>query len=127
MHIAGQVYLDVALVDRAMIRALNRRYRHRDQVTDVISFALEEGLSTLAHDFNGRHLGDIFLCYPVIVAQAWHMHHSIDQELAFIFVHGLLHLLGYDHQDDSSEQQMNTLTYQLIAQCGYEKTHQTSG
>lgn len=101
---------EVSLVisDNATIRALNREYRDKDAVTDVLSFPLEEDLAgSVEPDVIGgpqeRMLGDIVISIDKAVAQAQEYGHSLERELAFLTVHGMLHLLGHDHEGDSGE------------------------
>src|SRR5262245_43810923 len=82
--------LAIALVSDARIRALNRRFRRKDRVTDVLSFPAEEpGV-----------LGDVVIAAGVAARQALHAGHSLQAELRVLALHGLLHLLGYDHEHD---------------------------
>lgn len=85
---------NVIFVDNDFIKQLNKEYRNIDRVTDVISFALED-VDDFKTDF--RILGDIYICYDKAVLQASEYEHSLDREICFLSVHGLLHLLGYDH------------------------------
>jgi probable rRNA maturation factor len=80
--------------DRAM-RTLNRRYRAQDRTTDVLSFSLREGQFP---DIQPRMLGDIVIAVPVAVRQAREEGHSFAREIDRLLVHGLAHLLGYDHE-----------------------------
>jgi len=80
--------------DRAM-RALNRLYRGMDKTTDVLSFSLREG--RFPH-IQPEVLGDIVISVPVAVRQAAESGHPLSHELYSLLVHGLLHLLGYDHE-----------------------------
>jgi probable rRNA maturation factor len=82
---AGEV--GIALVSDARMRALNRTYRKKDKATDVLSFVVEDGES----------LGDIVIATGVARRQAEHAGHSYQAELRVLALHGLLHLLGYDH------------------------------
>jgi len=85
--------------DRAM-RSLNRRYRGKDRTTDVLSFPLREGkFPPVQRDL----LGDIVLCIPVAVRQARAAGETLFQEVDRLLVHGLLHLLGYDHERGGRE------------------------
>lgn len=99
-------YFSLIFVDAETIQNLNREYRQIDKVTDVISFALED-----AGDFleDVRVLGDIYICIPKVLAQAQEYNHSIKRELSFLTVHGLLHLLGYDHMTKKEEEEMFAL------------------
>ena len=86
-----------------MIHDLNRTYRGVDRVTDVISFALEDEAS---RDIEVRLLGDIYICYEKAVEQAQEYGHSLRREILFLAVHGLYHLLGYDHMNQEEERVM---------------------
>ncbi len=93
----------VIFVDEAKIQKINREYRGVDRVTDVISFAFEDSID-VSYDF--RFLGDIYICIPRMKEQALEYGHSEKRELSFLVVHGLLHLLGYDHQTEEEEKEM---------------------
>jgi probable rRNA maturation factor len=86
--------LTLVLSDSARLRRLNRKYRGRDRVTDVISFAMLEGRANPAA---ARELGDIYISIPRARKQARQYRVSFPEELRRLVVHGLLHLLGYDH------------------------------
>ncbi len=94
---------NVIFVDSKMIHDLNRTYRGVDRVTDVISFALEDEAS---RDIEVRLLGDIYICYEKAVEQAQEYGHSLRREILFLAVHGLYHLLGYDHMNQEEERVM---------------------
>jgi probable rRNA maturation factor len=80
----------VAVVPDGRVRALNQRYRRKDHVTDVLSFAAGEP----------GHLGDVVIAAGVAARQARHAGHALAVELRVLALHGLLHLLGYDHEHD---------------------------
>ena len=103
MKIDNAVF-DVILVDNETIREINREYRHIDRETDVISVALED-TKDITFEF-GRLLGDIYISIPKMQAQAKEYGHSERRELSFLAVHGLLHLLGYDHMTKEDEEIM---------------------
>jgi len=96
--------INIILVNEEKIREINKEYRKIDRVTDVISFALEEG-EKLSFSF-GRLLGDIYVCIPRMKQQALEYGHSEKRELSFLIVHGILHLLGYDHMEKQDEEVM---------------------
>lgn len=96
-------YFDVILVDEKTIQDINRDYRKIDRVTDVISFAFEDNDNKLYQ--NKRILGEIYICIPRMKEQAKEYGHSETRELAFLAVHGLLHLLGYDHMLGKKEEE----------------------
>ena len=103
------------------IQGLNRDYRGKDQPTDVLSFALAEG-EDAAFSFpptGPLMLGDIVISYEKAAAQAESYGHSVQRETVFLFVHGMLHLLGYDHeQGEAEEKSMFALQDKIIANLG---------
>ena len=121
---SDQDELDVTLVDNPTIQTLNRDYRGKDQVTDVLSFALLEGeepvdWSNLSDTVDyPTHLGDIIIAYQRAVDQAEEYGQSIDRELAFLAVHGFLHLNGYDHQTQEEELEMFRLQEEVLEDYG---------
>ena len=94
----------IVFVDEKTIQEMNRDYRGIDRVTDVISFAFEDNEKVRYNTI--RVLGDIYICIPRMKEQAVSYGHSEKRELAFLTVHGLLHLLGYDHQTEDEEKIM---------------------
>lgn len=96
----------VSFVDENEIQAINKAYRNKDAVTDVISFALEEGEDDFEMPDEPRVLGDIIICVKRALEQAEEYGHSFERELGFLSLHGLLHLLGYDHMNESDEARM---------------------
>lgn len=85
------------------IQTLNREYRNVDAVTDVLTFPAWEGEISLSAD---GYLGDIMICYERAKEQAVSYGHSLERELSFLAVHGVLHLLGYDHMTEADEHMM---------------------
>lgn len=118
LSIEQPVQLSLELVSNQKMAAINRRYRGKSGATDVISFALEEGDVALPENWPVRVLGDIFLAprYIAKMAQSGNPENrqSTEQAMAFIFVHGLLHLLGYDHPDDKAAAEMDALTQTIL-------------
>ncbi len=94
----------VIFVDEKTIQEINKEYRNIDRVTDVISFAFEDNDNIVYNDI--RVLGDIYICIPKMINQANEYGHSEKRELAFLGVHGLLHLLGYDHVNNKEEEKV---------------------
>lgn len=97
----------VVFVGDEEIHEMNREYRGVDRVTDVISFAFEDNNDLVYNDI--RMLGDIFICIPQMKRQATEYGHSEKRELSFLAVHGILHLLGYDHMNEKDEKVMFAL------------------
>ena len=97
----------IIFVDEKTIQDINRDYRGIDRVTDVISFAFEDNGKLVYND--RRLLGEIYICIPRMKEQALEYGHSEKRELSFLAVHGLLHLLGYDHMNEKDEKIMFAL------------------
>jgi probable rRNA maturation factor len=91
------VELSVRLTDDATVRELNRRYRRRNQPTDVLSFAQAEGAEFATAPGVPRHLGDVVISVETARRQAREARVTLRDEVAHLLVHGILHLLGYDH------------------------------
>ncbi|MCD8842900.1 rRNA maturation RNase YbeY [Staphylococcus gallinarum] len=105
-QIEGEAELSVTFVDKDEIQEINKTYRDKDKVTDVISFALEEDEPEITGLDMPRVLGDIIICTDVANEQAESYGHSFERELGFLALHGFLHLLGYDHMNETDEQEM---------------------
>ena len=111
-------YLSVTLVDNEYIHEINRLYRHIDRPTDVISFAFLDDNPQRAALLVSKQmvvLGDIYISYQKAEEQAQSYGHSLDRELRFLFVHGLLHLLGYDHMSKEDEEIMFRLQDEILS------------
>ena len=100
---ASDAYLSVIFVDNDEIKKINKEYRNIDNVTDVISFALEDNHEQIVGE---RILGDIYISIPKMIEQAHDFGHSEKRELSFLTCHGLLHLLGYDHVNSKEEEKI---------------------
>lgn len=118
----GEVAL--TFVDDAQIHELNRTYRGIDRPTDVLSFAmLEEGdgeieLTFEEGDAPQEMLGDIIISVERAQAQSDDYGHSLEREIGFLFVHGFLHLIGYDHEDEASEKEMFAKQEAILSKAG---------
>jgi len=109
----------VVFVDNVRIQEINREYRGKDAVTDVISFAFEETQDFVCPDY--RFLGEIYICIPRMEEQAREYGHSVKRELSFLTVHGLLHLLGYDHMTKEEENVMFQRQEEILHAAGIER------
>lgn len=109
--------ISVSLVSDELIHQINNDYRHIDRVTDVISFAFNDGedRESLYQSHSIVVLGDIYICIDQAKRQAEEYGHSLDREMKFLFVHGLLHLLGYDHMKKEDEEIMFPLQEEILA------------
>jgi probable rRNA maturation factor len=105
----GPTTLAVRLTDDSELRRLNRDFSAHDSVTDVLSFQGE-----------GAHLGDLALSWPAVMRQAEIHGHSAEIELALLCVHGLLHLLGWDHATAGQRREMTRITMAALAESGIE-------
>jgi probable rRNA maturation factor len=106
------VLVDVNITTNHTIRKYNAMYRKKDMETDVLSFAFLEN----AKKIKGQpiHLGQLIISYQKAFSQAAAYGHSRERELSFLFVHGLLHLLGYNHETASDEQKMLDLQDKIL-------------
>ena len=110
----GQAEVSVSFVSNDEIRAINRDYRDKDSVTDVISFALEEDEMNIIHEDAPRTLGDIIISTDRAREQAVDYGHSFRRELLFLSLHGFLHLLGYGHMETDEEAVMNGTQEEIL-------------
>lgn len=106
--------VSVAFVGEDKIRALNRDYRGRDSVTDVLSFS--DGV--VDPDTGVILLGDVVICVKRALEQAESYGHSMEREMCFLAAHSTLHLLGYDHEDEVDEKIMRTKQTEVLASLG---------
>ena len=143
LNLPEGIELDLSIVSNEEIQVLNRDYRGLDKPTDVLSFALTEVTSEFDVDFAHlglteeaeetedleetefedeedlpQHLGDIIISYPRALEQAQDYGHSLDRELAFLAVHGFLHLNGYDHQTEEEAQEMFRIQEEVLTTYG---------
>ncbi|MDM7999117.1 MAG: rRNA maturation RNase YbeY [Dehalococcoidia bacterium] len=121
-HGAGnKVELSLLITDDAAVRELNKTYRGQDRTTDVLSFALEAdscGNAPVAFVMPPEemtHLGEVIVSYPKAVKQAAEREHPVEDELALLVVHGVLHLLGYDHDKPSRRREMRSFERRVLA------------
>ena len=113
------VLFNVIIVNNEDIHKINKEYRNVDRPTDVISFALEDNKDV---DVPGlRVLGDIYISYDKVIEQALEYGHSEKREICFLSIHGLLHLLGYDHEKLEDEKKMFSLQKELLEEYGIKK------
>lgn len=119
----------VSLVDDARIQELNREYRGKDTPTDVLSFAmLEEEENEPEIFFESEEealdvtmLGDVIISVPTARRQAEEYGHSLERELAFLAVHGFLHLVGYDHMTEEDEKEMFARQDAILDAAGFPR------
>lgn len=113
------VIFNVIIVDDKEIHRINKEYRNIDRPTDVISFALEDDHSFNREDI--RVLGDIYISIDHVKSQSKEYGHSFKRELFFLAVHGLLHLLGYDHMKEEDEKVMFAKQEEVLSRYGIKR------
>ncbi len=116
-NVAGDVC--VLITDAEEIQRLNFSYRQIDRVTDVLTFPAWEGDAILCPP--DGYLGDIAICFERAQEQAEEYGHSLERELAFLAVHGALHLLGYDHMEPDDERKMLAQQDEILNELGYHR------
>ncbi len=116
LSIKDNYIVDVAIIDNEAIHKINKQYRDVDRPTDVISFAFfdDENESLLNSGDLPKPLGQILISYQKGEEQAKEYGHSLNREMSFLFVHGLLHLLGYDHIKQEDEEVMFKLQDEIL-------------
>ena len=115
----NNVIFNIIIVDEDKIQYLNKTYRNIDRVTDVISFALEDDDSFIKTEY--RVLGDIYICLDKAIEQAKEYGHSLKREISFLTIHGILHLLGYDHMTSDEEKKMFGLQEMILNEYGLKR------
>lgn len=106
----GAARITVRLVDEAEGRELNRDYRGKDYATNVLTFAYAE---------DPPYSGDLALCAPVVSREAAEQGKSAEAHYAHLIVHGMLHLQGYDHEDEAEAREMEMLEAKIVTGLGY--------
>ena len=114
----NDVEFNVIIVDNEYIHQLNKEYRNIDRETDVITFALEDDKTFNPEE---RVLGDIYISIDKAISQSEEYGHSLKREISFLAVHGLLHLLGYDHMTKEDEDVMFKLQEEILDEMGIKK------
>jgi len=103
--------ISLVIAGQRKIRRLNREYRGKDRNTDVLAFAMTEQRpresSFITAPGIAHHLGEVLISYPQAVIQAKEQYHSLKKEIAILIIHGILHLLGYDHEKPADKNNMN--------------------
>ncbi|MEF3194190.1 MAG: rRNA maturation RNase YbeY [Halothiobacillaceae bacterium] len=111
--------LTIRLASIGEMASLNQRYRGKDYATNVLSFPLEFPLES-----GIPYIGDIVICPEVVEREAAEQGKPLDAHYAHLTVHGVLHLLGYDHETEEEAVEMETLETQILARLGYPDPYQ---
>ncbi len=115
LGLKGNYFTDVTIVNNEEIHKINREYRHVDRPTDVISFAfMDDKNEIVPEDGSPISLGEIIISYEKAESQAKEYCHSLLREMSFLFVHGMLHLLGYNHMEKDDETLMFRLQDEIL-------------
>jgi probable rRNA maturation factor len=103
--------------DDARIRTLNREFRKKDKATNVLSFPTPDPLDT------APFIGDIAVAYETVAREAQEQSRSLDQHCRHMIVHGILHLLGYDHEDEDEAEAMEALEVRVLSRLGVDNPY----
>ncbi|HNX29222.1 MAG TPA: rRNA maturation RNase YbeY [Syntrophomonadaceae bacterium] len=116
--------VSVLIVDNSYIQELNFIYRSQNKPTDVLSFAMNETVES-EPDYNAGNevnlLGDIVISIEQALAQSQEYGHSLERELGFLVAHGMLHLLGYDHENEEERKLMRSLEEKVLQEAKLER------
>ncbi len=116
--------INVELIDDIQIQKINKEFRQIDKPTDVISLAYlekEKDKEKIVHSKSFYVLGDIYISIDRAKKQAEEYGHSLKREMCFLFVHGLLHLLGFDHIDDTQREEMFKIQDKILNERGINR------
>ena len=119
LDIDNKISLSLTICESEYIAKLNKEYRNIDKETDVLSFAIEDDsdeddLLDMIDLLGVREIGDIVINIDRVKSQANDYGHSEKREVCFLFTHGLLHLLGYDHMNKEDEEEMFSLQEEIL-------------
>ena len=116
-QIPAEAEVDLLFVDNETIREMNREYRDKDMATDVLSFPMYEADEEI-DDEEEILFGDIVISLERAQEQCQEYGHSLEREVMYLLVHGLLHLAGYDHMEEEDKKQMRAQEEKLLAEIG---------
>jgi len=114
LKIKENIEVSILFTEDKFIQELNKKYRGIDLPTDVLSFSFQEEKSDFPVIEQNIMLGDIIISVETAQRQANLLHHSLEQEITFLLIHGLLHLLGYDHLEEEEMKMMQKKERELI-------------
>ena len=119
LEIEGRSEVNVIIINNKEIKAISKQYKKKDKATDVLSFPSD--WQELKNQIGYNMFGDIFISHEKVTAQAKKFGHSEKREWGYLFVHGLLHLIGYDHLNKKDEKEMNGLAKMIMTKVGVER------
>ena len=113
--------LSIVLCDDAFIHPINRDYRNKDKPTDVLSFSQREGEFAFHND---NILGDVIISIETAKRQALERKHNLERETNILLIHGILHLIGYDHIEEAQALKMEGLEIEILSAIGFNNPYQ---
>ena len=116
-----RLQVTLLLTDDASLQRLNLAYRGRDRPTDVLSFAQLEGAPLVVAPGATCTLGDVAISFERAQRQALEYGHHLEREVGYLFVHGMLHLLGYDHEEEADQVAMRAAEEAALATAGLSR------
>jgi len=116
--------ISLVLSSDAEVQILNRQWRDKDKPTNVLSFPGEDDLRDIPDDAPPPMIGDIILAWGVVSAEATEQHKPLAHHVQHLVVHGVLHLLGFDHEDDAEADEMEALEREILAGLGVPDPYQ---
>lgn len=115
--------LTIRIVDESEIKNLNNQYRNKNKPTNVLSFPFDlpkDIIESLEHPF----IGDIIICHPIVCLEAQEQHKALDAHYAHLTIHGILHLLGYDHIELADAKIMEPLEIKILDKLNYRNPYE---
>lgn len=111
-NIEKHINVDLTIVNNEEIQKLNKEYRGKDYATDILSF--DFGNDGLYDTLPFVHLGELVVSYEKVISQANEFNHSVKREFCYLFTHGLVHLMGYDHEEENERVEMNRIVDEIF-------------
>jgi len=134
LNLQGSIYIDTEVVTSDQIKDINTYTRGIKEPTDVLSFPFIEFKNGIKKfdkynypyewdsELKAVNIGSVVVCQSIAINQAKEYWHSVDRELNYLFVHGVLHLFGYDHNDSVQKRQMRDMEEKILNKCGFDRT-----
>lgn len=118
LNLPNNLVVNLVMVAPETIQEMNNKFRNVNRITDVLSFPMLDSLNDLSFEFDAKlgeiNIGDIYICKQRAIEQAKEYGHSLKRELCFLSLHGLLHLLGYDHMESEDEKIMFSIQDKIL-------------
>ncbi len=122
LGVGSGMELSLVITNQEQVRQLNRSYRGKDEPTDVLAFSMLPAEGEVGTDFHFvippdgiLHLGEVIISYPQAMIQAEEHQHSIERELSILIIHGILHLLGYEHDKPELKSRMRAKEAEILS------------